>query len=146
MPKEEESLRGFMVGEARGILEGQRRIEKRIGIVAILSTVAVVLILAVLVMNSRTFVRLKSATSAIAEASGSLNSLANEMRAGIRDSRVEIAALKRRVDNLNSRLGKWETGTASSGAVRESGKVSGTSGKKAGQETVKEKKGCLGIF
>jgi predicted PurR-regulated permease PerM len=147
MHKEEEALRGFMVGEARDLLESQRKIEKKVGVVSIVTLVTLVLILALLVMNTQSFARLKAATSSITAASGSLNDLAKEMRAGIRDSRAEIAALKKRVDNLNSRLGKWENGTASAEPRRETGKVAGSSSAKASsQETTKKKKGCLGIF
>ena len=143
--REEEALRGFMVGEARSLLEAQRKIEKKVGTIAILTSVAIILILAGLALNTRSFSRLKEATMAITRASGSLDTLAKDMRAGLRDSRAEISALKRRVDGLDSRLGKWESGTASSGRRIEEGKVAAAAPGKA-QETAKKKKGCLGIF
>ena len=147
MQKEDEALRGFMVGEARGLLESQRRIEKKVGTVSILSIIAIALILAVLAVNTRTFTRLKGATNSITAASISLSSLAGQIQSGLKNSRSDISILTRRVDSLDSRIGKWESGTASSGKTYETGKVSGSAkAAAADQETTKKKKGCLGIF
>ena len=147
MQNEDEALRGFMVGEARSLLDTQRRIEKRVDLVVILASIAVVLILAGLITNTRSFTRLKEATSSIIQASGSLNALAKEMRSGLRDSRTDLSSLKRRVESLNIRLGLLEKGTPSSSATFESGKVAGSAAVKADEPVVaKKKKGCLGIF
>jgi len=146
------TLRGYLVGEARLILESQERIEQRTKLVLIVSTVSAVLILIAIgfLLGATYSVRpqMKRATVSLQNSSAAVDKAARELsdrlEAGFRGNITAMSGLRDRLESIEARLKRWETqGLVREGSAAESGQVPIL---QASQEPAKKRPGCLSLF
>jgi len=148
MQKDEKELHGLLVGEARGFLETQRKIDVKVTALVGLSAVALLLIVVGLAMSRGTASAIKTAVSSLDAATTKVANAAGEITAGTSGPRAEISSLRKRVDRLADKVSQ-----ADDSSVKYSGKVSSKSSSKVvassssgAKANANKKKGCLGIF
>lgn len=152
MARTTKTLRGYLVGEARLILESQERIEKRTKTVLVVSTVSGVLILAGIgfLLGATFSVRpqMKRAVVSLEKSSASVDNAAREigerLEAKYRGNMAVLSGIRDRLESIETRLQRWET----QGAVREgSAAESGSSPVlQASEIPSKKRPGCLSLF
>ena len=152
MPKDENELRGLLVGEARGVIEGQHRIEMRVNIVLALSAVTLVSLIIGSILAARMFADmgpgLKASVASLNTAIERIVSAVDQVRAMSGASEAAMAKMGRRIDRMDNRLGRCEDRLAmrresERTETRQTGRVASTS--RTTRSTAK-RSGCLGIF